>query len=652
MKTFVAKHSETIVYAVFFLFFLQLIADFVEGIYAFGLLGTSIPPEIASVVLLFSPLALLAWRKGMGERPFHILSILILLTRLGETMLDTRGRMLLAGVGVAAWLIWFPALLWRLSRREDAATTPLTTGLISAVALSALLRVLGHGSDLSMTGGGQLIGWLLAVATAVLLFTQSPNYSITPSPAHPTTQSSIHQSLIPSTLGLTSALILLYFAFASPNVMARWTGASYPAIVIVMALALGGLALLMATRPHWLANLSAGALGAWNGLFVLSLTTAVFVQQVRFPADPGGYPLYETPATTLPLYLALLLFPVIFVDFGLYARAVVAQRPSLPALGGAFALAGLFLLIMIFAHVFTTVYDYIPVVGPFFRDKFWLAYLVPGLGLALPLAAVKRKRIAWRISPAVAGGLGAIGLLAAAAVFVTAARPAARAGGTAVRVLTYNVQQGYSEDGSRNFAGQLDLIRSLDADIIGLQESDTNRIAGGNADLVRFFADALDMVSYYGPNTVPGTFGIALLSKYPIENPRTFFMYSEGEQTAAIEAQVAIGGQTYSIFVTHLGNGGPIIQQEAILEAAAGRESIILMGDFNFRPGGEQYALTTAVFDDAWLRKWPDGVDDQGHDPADRIDHIFISPNIQVTDVEYIFSPASDHPAETAVLTK
>lgn len=212
--------------------------------------------------------------------------------------------------------------------------------------------------------------------------------------------------------------------------------------------------------------------------------------------------------------------------------------------------------------------------------------------------------------------------------------------------MTYNVQQGYSEAGQKNFDGQLALIRLQNPDLLGLQESDTNRIAGGNSDLVRYFADRLGMYSYYGPKTVPGTFGIALLSRYPIENPRTFYMYSEGEQTATIWAQVTVDGHLFNVFVTHLGNGGPIVQQQAILGEVQGVQDVILMGDFNFRPDTEQYRITLELLEDAWLVRWPSGVDDQGLDPDRRIDHVFLTPGTQVLDARYLLSPASDHPAE------
>ena len=131
--------------------------------------------------------------------------------------------------------------------------------------------------------------------------------------------------------------------------------------------------------------------------------------------------------------------------------------------------------------------------------------------------------------------------------------------------MTYNIQQGYDENGYKNLPGQLEVIRRVDPDILGLQESDTARIANGNVDAVRTFADRLDMHSYYGPTTTTGTFGIALLSKYPIENPQTFFMYSEGEQTATIQAEITVDARRYQVFVTHLGNGGPIFQLEDML---------------------------------------------------------------------------------------
>ncbi len=62
---------------------------------------------------------------------------------------------------------------------------------------------------------------------------------------------------------------------------------------------------------------------------------------------------------------------------------LIVNLVSVRLLGAGFSLAALFMLVMIFAQVFTTVYDYIPVVGPLFRDRFWLVFLALGVVLVL-----------------------------------------------------------------------------------------------------------------------------------------------------------------------------------------------------------------------------------------------------------------------------
>lgn len=650
-------------YSLILLFFFQLISDFVEAIYAFGLMGTSIPVEIVSILFLFSPLILLFLPRGLSGWPLVLVGELMLLCRVAETLLDTRGRMLVAGLGVACFLILLPSLLWNRKDREGASSSLLLgASLAVALSLSILFRTLGSGSDVSTIGWSQGVGWILALAAGALLLGLTR-----PEPAPSRTADAARHERLPAwktvglCLGLVSALILCYFAFASPHVMARWTGVSALPIVSMAALVLGLFAVVLAARPGLLSALTPGMVLGWNLIFGLSLVLTILAHQVSFPADAGAYPLPEPSVSIIhhiPLFLTLLLFPVVVVDWMLFVREIVAGRPSFRALGAGFSLASLYLLFMIFAQVFTTVYDYIPVVGPFFRDKFWLVFLVAAAVMALPVLLVRRGAF----DPAGTGGefehgkaFAALMVLVAVATILgaalVAARPEAPAPSqTSLRILTYNIQQGYNRDGLRDHDGQLALIREVDADIVGLQESDTARIAGGNADVVKYLADRLDMHSYYGPKTVPGTFGIALLSKFPIENPRTFYMYSEGEQTATIEARITVGGRSFDVFVTHLGNGGPIVQQEAVLQEVQGKENVILMGDFNFRPDTDQYRMTTAMLDDSWLQKWPGGNEGQGIDPARRIDHIFLSPGTEVADSKYLPGPQSDHPAMTTVI--
>jgi endonuclease/exonuclease/phosphatase family metal-dependent hydrolase len=502
------------------------------------------------------------------------------------------------------------------------------------------------------------IGWALALLAGVLLLrTIRPVDSTShpaPFPDHP--ERARPWKVIGLSLGLTAAFILLYFAFTSPAVIARWTGASYLLILVILLLAFSGSVILLAWRPFLFASLKPGVLLAWNGLFVLCLMLTILAHQVNFPSTPAGYPLAPStpPWQDIPLVMMLLLAPIILVDVTLISREIIAEKPSIRLMGGSFALGSLFLLVMIFAQVFTTVYDYIPVVGPPFRDNFWLVFLVGGLVLALPTLLVRKTTNGQAedveqgdIALLVTACQALIAFIAITGALLTTARPSApsESDTTSLEVITYNIQQGYSQDGQSNIDEQLALLGLTDPDLIGLQENDTARIANGNNDLVRYFADRLNMHSYYGPSTVAGTFGIALLSRYPIQNPHTYYMYSVGEQTAVIEAQIVIRGKIYNVYVTHLGNGGPMVQQEEVLQLVQGKENVLLMGDFNFRPDTAQYRMTTAIYDEAWLLRWPLAESTYDFNASDRIDYFFVSPGMQISESYYITGPQSDHPA-------
>ncbi len=626
--------------ALVFLTFFQLLTDFIAAIYAFGLLGTSLPPELVAVAFLFSPLLLLPFRRQVPRPLLPGALAVALAARAVEPFLPIRGTMLVAGLGTAALMLALPLLLLRARPREVLA------GLGWAVAAAAGLRALGAGYDLSTQGGVPLLGVGLVLLAAAALWRRPLPEPGAGGPAHP--REGIPWGIA---LGLTSIWILLYFAFVAPNVIARWTGTSPQAILPLFALSLTAWGAYGALRPLP----RPGTLLAWTLLLVLGLTLTLRAYQIPFPPDPGAYPLPEPPAPAWAgpaLGLLLATFPVLLFDFAALGRALAARRPRPPALGLAFGLGALYALALILAHVFTTTYDYIPVVGPFFRDRFWAVHLVPGLVL---LFALVRTRGPEGPTPALGraflGGLVLLGLGIGVGAWARAPRPGPPPEApTTLRVLTYNVQQGYREDGQPGHADQLALMRELAPDLIGLQESEGNRIANGNADLVGYLAANLGMYAYPGPKVVPGTFGIALLSRYPLENPRTFYLYSEGEQTAALHAQITVKGRRFHVFVTHLGNGGPIVQQENVLAEVDGLENVILMGDFNFRPDTPQYRLTVQTLVDAWRLRWPDGVDDRGVRPSKRIDHVFLSPGLRVQDVRYLFSPASDHPALLAVL--
>ncbi|HHB90294.1 MAG TPA: hypothetical protein ENK60_03180 [Anaerolineae bacterium] len=637
-------------HAILFLFFFQLITEFVAAIYAFGLLGTGIPPEMGFVLLFFSPLFLLLVRQ---PRPRLLLALLfiVLLARIAEPMLTTRGRLILSGVGVAAWLMLFPILLWRASRRANGDGARIfTAALLLATLASILLRTGGSGVDASTMGWGQMIGVGFALIAGWLGWKSrlGAEWELEGEKSR--------RGVAGMVLGLMAGMTLIYFAFAAPYVMARWTGMDgfWVLLILLVSWSVWGWIWGWGKRTWHHALLHAAGL-----LFALMLFLAINLFIPPFPNTPDGYPFAadaaEAPITFawIPFLLMLLLSPVLFA--GLYRQfgAILARGPSLRQLAAAFVLASAFLLTAIFAHVFTTTYDYIPVIGPWFRNRFDWVHLVVGIiFVAGVIMAGRGPRAAF--NPAYRPLAVLVPLLAMIILtlhYLTTPGLQPLSSKDTLTILTYNIQQGYSADGQKNYPGQLHVMQTLQADIIGLQETDAARIANGNDDIVRYFTNQLGMYSYYGPNTVAGTFGIALLSRYPILQAQTYYLYSEGEQVAAIDALVDVGDVGMRVLVTHLGNGGPMIQQQQFLELVGGRpRRTVALGDFNFRPDTPQYALTTQTLLDSWTVRWPDWRNDQGQEPRDKIDHIFISPDLRVLDARYYAEGPSDHPAITAVI--
>ncbi len=637
-------------FSTLFMVFFQLLTTFIESTYAFGLLSVAIPPEIAAVLFLLSPLLLLAYPRGMrgnSGRWLALASGVVALLCWGALLfLDTRNKMIAGGVGSGAMLLFFPAMLAQKPDHQKAFS--LGGSLAFGVLATAGLHQVDFGSaplpgilQYALPAAVVLLG-----AVALLAWFREP----LPPSRTPATAPLPFLDILSACLGLSSVMLLLYFAFTNPGVIARWSGASYLGVVSLSSAVCAVFLLFFFApeRSHF--SISHPLLLTWNGLFLLALVGAILPYQIHFPPLPASYPLAETapgPLGSAALILALLLHPALYVDAALLFNKLAAERVSPARLAWATAIAAFYQLLGIFAHVFTTVYDYIPLVGPYFRDRFWLVCAVPCTVLFIALLWQRSGvsfqpgpgYLRWPLLSASALALLVIGVVAARSL-PSIAQPEP---GT-LRVLTYNIQQGYSADGQKNFTGLLEVIRNCAPDILGLQETDMARVAGGNSDIVRYLATNLHMDSYYGPKTVTGTFGIALLSRYPLQNPRTYYLYSEGEQTAVIVAEIEAAGNPYTILVTHLGNGGPLVQQQEVLSLSSGKENVILMGDFNFKPGSEQYRQTTAQLADAWLLARDQQVDAPGGDAAERIDHIFLSPGLNLPEARFIPRGPSDHP--------
>jgi endonuclease/exonuclease/phosphatase family metal-dependent hydrolase len=565
---------------------------------------------------------------------------------------------LAAGLGTFAALSLFFLLLGAKPKGETRSLLGLwgSAGLALAVSLSALLRTINYGIDYSLTTAGGWVGWAL-FGLALGYWLAQLDFGIEESALEK--KGGVTSAL----LGLYLVLTLVWFAFSAPAVIARWTEGNYLLIVIAVSLFSAGWVLITVLRPQWLDRVGPRGLLLWNLLFTLSLTGLLLAHRVPFPPTPDSAPVVVTSpgwSAQVRLVIMLLLFPVIFLDTRLFLNRVRQVRPSPRDLAPGILLGSFLMIFLVFAHIFTNVWGYIAPVSTPFRNTFWLTYfLLTGI-ITLLVWLTQRAGSASETDSAGSFHWGWALLLGAIfLVTVLRALPGKRvqvdgADRSSLLAMTFNTQQSNDDFAEKSVDAQLALIRRVNPDILALQESDSARISLNNNDHVRYLADKLGYYSYYGPTPGTGTFGTAILSRYPLLNPRSVFIYSDKDETGVAEAEIEVGGRTFTIYNVHpdSSDAAMLVFAETLLERSKDKPNVIAMGDYNLRDYEEPYQLIDSVLTNAWTSVYPteigaDGVDMSGEN---RIDHIFISPALGVRNPAYVLPPesATDHPVHWA----
>lgn len=638
---------------IFFLFLIQLMGTLVESIYILDLMNTSLDEKVLGLLFFFVPIVLYLYQDRSPALVAWILFGGLFLGRGLTPYLNTLGRMLASGIGTGAGLCLLPFLLTARIKGEQLSpvTFWLAAGMALGAGLSVFLRVVNFGLDYSLFPSGGWIGWVLGLSFGGLI-TQldwgGPDRAR--SGARPVTL---------SVTGIFLVIGLAWFAFYAPAVISRWTEGNYRWIVIaVSALSLAWVSLSL-VRPGWADRIPPGTVLVWNLAFTAALVWTLLAHRVPFPDTPSSPAVVVGSPTWIqgvPLVLTLLLFPVIYLDLKIFANRIQRANPNPRDLVPGTLLGSLILVVMVFVHIFSNVWGYVEPVSLGFRNKFWLPYMLLA-GLLTLLVAVNRP-VAADHQPEPEPGFtwaGITGLVVLVAATAGSAFATTRVGGFAPRenslvVMTYNIQGANDNLGERSVEGQLALIRQVGPDILALQESDTARVSLNNHDIVRYFAGKLGYYSYYGPKTTTGTFGTAILSKFPLENTRSVFTYSDQDEIGTAMAEIEVAGKTFTIFNVHPDGSDTamLVFAETLLEEAAGKPHVIALGDYNLRDYEEAYQLIDGEFINAWVSVYPSEVSTEGVDMSgeNRIDHIFFSPNLAAQDPQYILPPesATDHP--------
>ncbi|MCX4788066.1 MULTISPECIES: endonuclease/exonuclease/phosphatase family protein [unclassified Streptomyces] len=264
-------------------------------------------------------------------------------------------------------------------------------------------------------------------------------------------------------------------------------------------------------------------------------------------------------------------------------------------------------------------------------------------------------------------------LIAAGLLGVALAPPASATGQgheVSLRVATYNIHAGAGMDNVFDLDRQTAELRSLDADVIGLQEVDVHWGTRSEwRDLAAELAERLHMQVSFAPiysldPDTPGAprreFGVAVLSRYRIvsaENHEITRLSTQDPNPVPApapgfgEVVLRVKGLPVHVYVTHLDyRGDPSVRTAQVADTrrvmaedeAPGRQKVrqILLGDFNAAPAAPELAPLWKELTDVE----PGGPTYPAQDPVQRIDYVAVSKDsVRVRDAAVAETLASDH---------
>ncbi|MFE7334942.1 endonuclease/exonuclease/phosphatase family protein [Streptomyces griseus] len=243
--------------------------------------------------------------------------------------------------------------------------------------------------------------------------------------------------------------------------------------------------------------------------------------------------------------------------------------------------------------------------------------------------------------------------------------------GLPLRVATYNIHAGAGMDGVFDLDRQTAELRSLDADVIGLQEVDRHwgarsewrDLAGELARRLRMHVSfapiySLDPAEPGGPRA---EYGVAVLSRHRIvsaENHEITRLSTQDPNPVPApapgfgEVVVRVRGLPVHVYVTHLDyRPDPAVRVAQVADTrrimAEDRGPRILLGDFNAEPAAPELAPLWRELTDAD----PGAPTFPAQDPVKRIDFVAVSKDGAGVRRAWVpESVASDHRAVVADL--
>ncbi|EAT78028.2 hypothetical protein SNOG_14488 [Parastagonospora nodorum SN15] len=476
---------------------------------------------------------------------FHLLSLSGLLAFKAERPVP---RLFAVGFGLSmsclAWAATFYAERSQ-PRRLEARISAFSIGLIaSSVAKFAFwtnnpIWPIMH----KPTGGWNEVGLGLAVLSILISTRSTASAGADLAPPGPITKG----WSIPGSFGVAGILFSMHSLLSDSSTMISWVWEGFPVR--------GPLAV-----PHGAVTLLAMGLGLTIGLYAPNLSRS----WAFYGVGSIGAAVLTTTSHWSGYFGGLVI--AIYTMAAAPALFTHAVRHS-PA--KTFGLGFLVYNFMVLFHVWVVAYAFVPG-GPLVRERTdWVMsamMILIGFGVFSASSSSTPKSYKGKATASAATSrqrsyyltiLGAVELLAIATAYLrfpsydyTPYHPETKSITAGIWTIHFSLDNDMWTSEYR----MRDLIKELEIDVIGLLESDLQRIIMGNRDTTQFLAEDLGMWVDYGPGPNKHTWGSALLSKFPIVNSTHHLLPSPvGELAPAIEATILAHGELIDIFVFHSG---------------------------------------------------------------------------------------------------
>ncbi|KAI1385996.1 Frag1/DRAM/Sfk1 family-domain-containing protein [Hypoxylon trugodes] len=473
-------------------------------------------------------------------RSFHFLSLVGLLA---WQVKDPAFRLFTVGFAVAVSCLSWAATLYSESVHEARLESKILAWLVGLVMSSAVKFAWQTNNPIwpimhAENGGYNVVGLVLAVL-ATLRFTRKA-----PLNTGAATNDKHDGSKFLAAFGVAGVFFGLHSLLSDTSTMILWVWEGYPV---------------------------RGPLSVPHGWFTVAAMTAGLLTGIRLPKLVSTWSVYGVGCVGAAI---LTLYPNWFGYLGAVTTAFYLTAIASPLLiaaskdspGTTFGLGFFLYNVMVLFHVWVVAYAFVPG-GPLVREHTdWIMttmMLLIGAGV-FNLTSINSQRQQPHARPARAQhrkyhtlALGIINLFFIASAYRRFPTYDYKPYHEESRLITagiWTIHFSLDNDMWSSEYRMRDLIKELEIDVIGLLESDLQRIIMGNRDTTQFLAEDLKMYVDYGPGPNKHTWGAALLSKFPIMNSTHHLLPSPvGELAPAIHATLDVYGELVDVFVFHSG---------------------------------------------------------------------------------------------------